>query len=267
MNRSPVLSVALIVSLFACACLAQNLMLIAPTGQTRGIIDAGAEYPTGLPERVGAIPESFSSNARGEVVFAGSVREAAPGRALAILQVSMSGLREVARSGDAAPGLEGGEILRTFQHPFINETGRVAFIASVQIPSAAFSRQALYATSQSGVLRLIALEGRTLTTSAGPKTISRITFQHEAGGVGQTSYTRADQLIFGIEFADGSEAIVLATVDCLADFDADGDVDGDDVITFFQAWDAGEMQADVDRSGGVDGEDVILFFERWDRGC
>lgn len=244
-----------------------SLIVITPNGQTRGIVDAGQEYFTGLPERFGTIPESFSANARGEVVFAGSVREAAPGRGLVIIHASMSGVREVARSGDPAPGLDGGETLRTFQHPFINEAGRVAFIASVQSSNATFARQALYATSRTGDLRLITVEGSSLVAQGGLKTISRIIFQHEAGGVGQTAYTRADQLIFGVEFADGGEAVIVANVDCLADFDLDGDVDSDDTINFFTAWDAAEISADIDRSGGVDGEDVILFFERWDRGC
>jgi glucose/arabinose dehydrogenase len=54
---------------------------------------------------------------------------------------------------------------------------------------------------------------------------------------------------------------------CPADFNADGGVDGDDVIAFFGAWDAGLISADVDNSGGVDGDDVITFFTGWDSGC
>lgn len=54
---------------------------------------------------------------------------------------------------------------------------------------------------------------------------------------------------------------------CPADFNGDGGVDGDDVISFFGAWDAGLLAADVDNSGGVDGDDVITFFTGWDSGC
>ena len=42
----------------------------------------------------------------------------------------------------------------------------------------------------------------------------------------------------------------------------DGGVDGDDVIAFFEQWDAGGAGADFTRDGGVDGDDVIGFFER-----
>lgn len=54
---------------------------------------------------------------------------------------------------------------------------------------------------------------------------------------------------------------------CLADFNRDGGVDGDDVIAFFAAWDAASSLADTNLDGGVDGDDVILFFSRWDSGC
>jgi hypothetical protein len=54
---------------------------------------------------------------------------------------------------------------------------------------------------------------------------------------------------------------------CLGDFNNDGGVDGDDVIAFFSAWDAGIITADVNQDGGVDGDDVIAFFNAWDSGC
>ena len=54
---------------------------------------------------------------------------------------------------------------------------------------------------------------------------------------------------------------------CLGDFNRDGSTDGDDVITFFSAWDSQDPFADVNQDGGVDGDDVIGFFEAWDAGC
>jgi hypothetical protein len=44
-------------------------------------------------------------------------------------------------------------------------------------------------------------------------------------------------------------------------------VDGDDVIAFFGAWDAGLIEADANGDGSVDGDDVIVFFAGWDAGC
>ncbi len=53
---------------------------------------------------------------------------------------------------------------------------------------------------------------------------------------------------------------------CPADFNQDGGVDGDDMTTFFAAWEAGEMIADVNADGGIDGDDVTTFFRFWEAG-
>ncbi len=60
-------------------------------------------------------------------------------------------------------------------------------------------------------------------------------------------------------------ALAASTGVCPADWNADGGVDGDDVIAFFTQWDAN--QADYNASGGTDGDDVIAFFSDWDSGC
>jgi hypothetical protein len=51
--------------------------------------------------------------------------------------------------------------------------------------------------------------------------------------------------------------------ECPSDFNGDGVVDGDDVIGFFGAWDAGGLAADFTGDGSVDGDDVIGFFGAW----
>ena len=54
---------------------------------------------------------------------------------------------------------------------------------------------------------------------------------------------------------------------CRGDFNCDTAVDGDDVIAFFFAWDAGDIAGDVNNDQGVDGDDVVDFFAAWDTGC
>ena len=71
----------------------------------------------------------------------------------------------------------------------------------------------------------------------------------------------------GLVNNEDTSALFGANGICLGDYNCDGGVDGDDVITFFADWDSASPAADVDGSGGVDGDDVILFFERWDAGC
>ncbi len=67
-----------------------------------------------------------------------------------------------------------------------------------------------------------------------------------------------------VRYSAYGEATVYPFVN--GDFDADGDVDGDDTIAFSAAWDSSANAADVDRANGVDGDDVIAFAAAWDAG-
>jgi len=53
---------------------------------------------------------------------------------------------------------------------------------------------------------------------------------------------------------------------CPADFNQDGGIDGADVDSFFQEWEAGNAAADTNQDGGVDGADVQTFFAAWENG-
>jgi len=53
---------------------------------------------------------------------------------------------------------------------------------------------------------------------------------------------------------------------CIADFDANGGVDGADVEGFFTSWSRGDVCGDVNEDGGVDGPDVEEFFTSWSQG-
>ncbi len=53
---------------------------------------------------------------------------------------------------------------------------------------------------------------------------------------------------------------------CIADYNADGGTDGQDVESFFIDWENGLRCADVNRDGGVDGSDVQRFFRLWENG-
>ncbi|MBS0197483.1 MAG: hypothetical protein JSR77_12065 [Planctomycetes bacterium] len=53
---------------------------------------------------------------------------------------------------------------------------------------------------------------------------------------------------------------------CVADYNADGGIDGGDVEAFFIDWSNGSAAADVNEDGGVDGADVEAFFTAWESG-
>jgi len=53
---------------------------------------------------------------------------------------------------------------------------------------------------------------------------------------------------------------------CIADYNQDGGIDGQDIEAFFNDWTAGNTNADVNEDGGVDGQDVEAFFIAWQTG-
>lgn len=64
------------------------------------------------------------------------------------------------------------------------------------------------------------------------------------------------------------ELTTLLRPPCIADFNADGGVDGADVAAFFEAWQGGDFLADVNADGGVDGGDATDFMAAWSgAGC
>jgi hypothetical protein len=64
----------------------------------------------------------------------------------------------------------------------------------------------------------------------------------------------------------GDNSDLPSNVECPADFNQDGGIDGSDIDAFFMAWEAGDAAADLNRDGGVDGTDVEAFFNKWEAG-
>lgn len=62
------------------------------------------------------------------------------------------------------------------------------------------------------------------------------------------------------------ELLAIIRPSCVADFNSDGGIDGQDVEAFFGAWAVGDFLADVNGDGGVDGGDVERFVSRWAAG-
>lgn len=55
--------------------------------------------------------------------------------------------------------------------------------------------------------------------------------------------------------------------DCAADFNGDGDVNTQDVLSFLNAWAAGDPAADFNDDGVVNTQDVLAFLNAWVAGC
>ncbi len=88
------------------------------------------------------------------------------------------------------------------------------------------------------------------------------------GGTGDATYpafyTKENALSPVLGFSPSLALVV--TLRPPADADLDGDVDSDDIIVFFAAWDSGEELADFDLDGDTDSDDIVGFFTAWDNG-
>ncbi|MFZ4574637.1 MAG: GC-type dockerin domain-anchored protein [Phycisphaerales bacterium] len=119
-------------------------------------------------------------------------------------------------------------------------------------------------------------------TAAGGQTVNRVgrwvpeSNQWSPVGSGANGPVRAicrltdGTIAVGGEFTEfnGRGAAFLATLPgpCDRDYSCDRLIDGDDVIAFFERWDAHDLSADLNHDGVLDATDVAIFFEEWDLG-
>jgi hypothetical protein len=76
-----------------------------------------------------------------------------------------------------------------------------------------------------------------------------------------------DGAIDALDLAYLESALCVNGTSVIADMDASGGVDGDDLILFFSFWDQNDLRADADGSQSIDGDDVIVFMDFWNAGA
>ncbi len=246
-----------------------RLLRVNPDGSVAWVLAAGDPVPGAPEQEFGPLPTLRSCNSRGDTAFVAPVRNAPVGRNMVLAVARDATLEVIARRGDQAPGLPQGVMLDTLRAPTLNGAGRVAFMAGLRGEGVdRTNEQVLYATTRRGDLVPVMRTGDLFATPTGQsRSVRRVVFAHETDSAGHVGYTTGGQLVLVLEFTDDTAAIVVASVDCVADFNADDTVDGEDIIGFFAAWDSGDHAADVDGSQGVDSDDIILFFARFEAGC
>ena len=67
--------------------------------------------------------------------------------------------------------------------------------------------------------------------------------------------------------ANTGSAYLFDLAGCTADFNGDGTVNTIDVLTFLNAWAAGDEAADFNEDGSVNTLDVLAFLNAWTAGC
>jgi hypothetical protein len=95
-------------------------------------------------------------------------------------------------------------------------------------------------------------------TSAGASfTLTGTIGQHDAGGPRTGG---------GFSLSGGFWAADIGEP-CIGDFNNDGSVNTLDVISFLNAWAAGDTAADINGDGAVNTLDVLAFLNAWADGC
>lgn len=136
------------------------------------------------------------------------------------LDHKVRGLSLVVREGDPAPGTQGD---LTFRHlgtfyPTVNNTGQVAFTASLRNASSTSDR-GIWAQDRQGQLHLIAREGDQLDVSAPGepadlRTISGLNFLSETssnhGPAYGTAFNDRGQVAFSARFTDGTYGVFVS---------------------------------------------------------
>ncbi|MFZ4575155.1 MAG: GC-type dockerin domain-anchored protein [Phycisphaerales bacterium] len=117
-------------------------------------------------------------------------------------------------------------------------------------------------------------DGGTLRRLVGPgdivngREVQQVAMTRESLGYDPISRGTMLSLYIGFIGAQGSGIYRVGGIApvCRTDYNGDGGVDGDDVISYFGLWDVSDPSADFNDDGGVDGDDVIAFFTAWDAG-
>jgi hypothetical protein len=87
-----------------------------------------------------------------------------------------------------------------------------------------------------------------------------------------TSQGRLKAIVYDWEERIGDDVndtsfVINGSGSCVADFNADGSVNTQDVLAFLNAWNTGDADADINGDGTINTQDVVAFLNAWNSGC
>ncbi len=179
----------------------------------------------------------------------------------AIWAEGQSSLKLIAREGSQAPGTPVGLTFDTLTGLTFNGRDQVAFSASLKpgVGVTSDNNFGIWQQDPAGLLELVVRKGDALQVAPGDiRTVSSLVF---AGGSGNedgfaSSFNDSGQLAFRASFTDGTSGVFVSDQASFAaaDFNRDGDVDGDDLIMLQAA-----LGGDADHDGDSDGADFLIW--------
>ncbi len=228
-----------------------------PSGQSTGLyledeglhllVEMGQTAPGTFLNPQFELFEQLAINGAGNVAFNASLMGAAinDSNDEVFYKIVNGSLEIVSRQNDLIPDATDSARFGEISSFYLNDAGQVAFSSELQGENVDDSNDRALFAEVDGHLRVIAREGDLFDVDPDPlaedlREVAFLTsgFTTAAGSQdGQTSvFNSAGQLLFSLSFTDGSQGLFIAETGASADYNVDGNINGDD----FLAWQRGE---------------------------
>lgn len=179
----------------------------------------------------------------------------------------------IAISGQQAPGMPNGvEFSGYFSSRAVNQDGRVAYHCQIEGPGVTGANDfgIWMSRGNPGNADLVIYEGQKLSVGGQLRTVSDVGFRSgkgpESGRRG--AFNENNQLGMLVEFEDGTQAVIVATVTalCPGDLNGDGMVNGADLAALLAQWGACQQDfcgGDLVGNGVINGADLASLLASW----
>ena len=172
-------------------------------------------------------------------------------------------LTSLVQAGTVAPGTADVFSSSAVSGFSTNRLGQIAFLGT------AGGNSGIWAQDPSGALRLIIRSGDTIEVEPGVlRTITALEILMPSSGLAPSSgsdgrarfFNDAGQILFGATLDNGQRGLFVSDLagHYMADFDRDGDVDGDDLADWQSAHGMNDS-GDADGDGDSDGRDFLIW--------
>ncbi len=215
---------------------------------------------------------------RGRATTGGSITD--DNNSALFMRFANGATQVIAREGEPAPGLLFGatydQLDQGITAEFVNDRGQVCYNGLVRgVGVTAGTNYCLWGTRLISGPTLMLREGQVFEAAPGDfRLVSDFRFIFGSGTESgdRTAFNRLGQVAMRLEFSNGTEAIVVATLqdECFGDIDGDLDIDFADLnilLGFFNMQVGTGLNGDLDLDGDVDFADLNLLLSVFNTNC